>query len=122
MPDGELVHPFLKDFGQPARADACECERGSDSTLEQALQIVGGRTLHDKVIAPDNRIGKLIKSGADDATLVDQLFLATLSRYPAAAERKIAVAELASRATDRRRAAEDLLWTLMNHPEFLFQY
>ena len=37
VPDGELVHPFLKDFGQPARADACECERGSDFTLEQAL-------------------------------------------------------------------------------------
>ena len=80
VPDGELVHPFLKDFGQPPRAEACECERGSDSTLEQALQIVGGRTLHSKVIAPDNRIGKLLKSGADDATLVDQLFLATLCR------------------------------------------
>ena len=57
VPDGELVHPFLKDFGQPARADACECERGTDSTLEQALQLVGGRTLHGKVIARDNRIG-----------------------------------------------------------------
>jgi Protein of unknown function (DUF1553)/Protein of unknown function (DUF1549) len=122
VPDGELVHPFLKDFGQPARADACECERGSDSTLEQALQIVGGRTLHSKVIAPDNRIGKLIKSGADDATVVDQLFLATLSRYPIASERSLALSELAARANDRRRSAEDLFWTLMNHPEFLFQH
>ena len=61
VPDGELVHPFLKDFGQPSRADACECERGSGSTLEQALQIVGGRTLHSKVIAPDNRIGRLLE-------------------------------------------------------------
>jgi hypothetical protein len=122
VPDGELVHPFLKDFGQPARADACECERGSDSTLEQALQIVGGRTLHSKVIAPDNRIGKLIKSGTADAELVEQLFLATLSRYPGESERALAVSELAARANDRRRAAEDLLWTLMNHPEFLFQH
>ena len=55
VPDGELVHPFLKDFGQPARADACQCERGTDSTLVQALQIVGGRTLHNKVVSPDNR-------------------------------------------------------------------
>ena len=122
MPDGELVHPFLKDFGQPSRADACECERGSDSTLEQALQVVGGRTLHNKVIAPDNRIGKLLKSGTDDATLVDQLFLATLSRHPGAAESRLAVSELADHAKDRRRAAEDLLWTLLNHPEFLFQH
>ena len=63
LPDGELVHPFLKDFGQPARSDACECERGADSTLEQALQLVGGRTLHSKVIAQDNRIGELLKTG-----------------------------------------------------------
>ena len=122
VPDGELVHPFLKDFGQPARADACECERGSDSTLEQALQIVGGPTLHGKVIARDNRIGKLLKAGADDATIVDQLFLATLSRHPGEAERDLAVSELAKHATDRRLAAEDLLWTLLNHPEFLFQH
>ena len=122
VPDGELVHPFLKDFGQPARAEACECERGSDSTLEQALQIVGGRTLHGKVIAPENRIGKLLGSGADNATLVEQLFLATLSRHPSASERELAVSELVTRATDRRRAAEDLFWTLLNHPEFLFQH
>lgn len=122
VPDGELVHPFLKDFGQPARADACECERGTDSTLEQALQVVGGRTLHKKVIAPDNRIGKLLKSGVEDGKLVDQLFLATLSRSPSAAERELAVAALATPVGDRRRAAEDLFWTLMNHPEFLFQH
>jgi hypothetical protein len=122
VPDGELVHPFLKDFGQPARADACECERGSDFTLEQALQIVGGRTLHSKVIAKDNRIGKLLESKADDATLVDQLFLATLSRYPSSSERNLAVSALAKEPSNRRRSAEDLFWTLMNHPEFLFQH
>jgi hypothetical protein len=122
IPDGELVHPFLKDFGQPARADACECERESDSTLEQAFQIVGGRTLHAKVIAGNNRIGKLLKSGADNGTLVEQLFLATLSRYPNASERDLSVSALADPAGDRRRAAEDLFWTLLNHPEFLFQH
>src|SRR5262249_48765638 len=122
VPDGELVHPFLKDFGQPARADACECERGTDSTLEQALQIVGGRTLHNKVIAPDNRIGRMLKAGADDRPRVEGLFLATLSRPPGAAERELAVSDLAARARDRRRAAEDLFWALLNHPEFLFQH
>jgi hypothetical protein len=122
VPDGELVHPFLKDFGQPARADACECERGSDSTLEQALQIVGGRTLHNKVIAQDNRIGKLLKANAADASIVDQLFLSTLSRYPGPSERALAMSELAAGGSDRRRAAEDLFWALLNHPEFLFQH
>lgn len=122
VPDGELVHPFLRDFGQPARADACECERGGDSTLEQALQLVGGRTLHSKVIAPENRIGQLLASNADDSTVVEQLFLATLSRHPSPEELGLSVAELSNRSGERRRAAEDLLWTLMNHPEFLLQH
>lgn len=122
VPDGELVHPFLKDFGQPARADACECERGADSTLEQALQVVGGRTLHGKVIARENRIGTLLKSGADNAKLADELFLATLSRHPSAAERDVAVQALDAQPDNRRQAAEDLFWTLLNHPEFLFQH
>jgi hypothetical protein len=122
VPDGELVHPFLKDFGQPARADACECERGADSTLEQALQIVGGRTLHSKVVTPDNRIGKLMKAGADDATIVDQLFLATLSRHPSEDELTLAASALAKSGSDRRKATEDLFWILLNHPEFLFQH
>ena len=83
-----------KDFGQPARAEACECERGSDSTLEQALQVVGGRTLHGKIIAQENRLGELLGSGADNATLVEQLFLATLSRYPSTPRRVLAESEL----------------------------
>ena len=122
VPDGELVHPFLKDFGQPARADACECERGADSTLEQALQIVGGRTLHSKVITRDNCLGTLLKARANDAAIVDQLFLATLSRHPSEAERALAVSALANPGGDRRKAAEDLFWNLLNHPEFLFQH
>ncbi|MFO0938618.1 MAG: DUF1549 domain-containing protein [Gemmataceae bacterium] len=33
LPDGEINHPFLKSFGQPARELACECERESTVTL-----------------------------------------------------------------------------------------
>src|SRR5207248_7536791 len=49
LPDGELFHPFLKAFGRPARAIECECERESDATLEQALLLEAGRSLHDKL-------------------------------------------------------------------------
>ncbi|MDR3637702.1 MAG: DUF1549 and DUF1553 domain-containing protein [Isosphaeraceae bacterium] len=122
VPDGELAHPFLRTFGQPPRSVACECERASDSTLEQALQVVGGRTLHAKIVAPNNRIGRLLKAGADNTHVVDELFLATLGRFPSAEERGLAIARFDAPAADRRRAAEDLLWSLFNHPEFLFQH
>ncbi|MEO6811136.1 MAG: DUF1549 domain-containing protein, partial [Isosphaeraceae bacterium] len=122
IPDGEFTHPFLRTFGQPPRSVACECERGTDSTLEQALQIVGGRTIHAKVVAPENRIGTLIKDGADNLKVIDELFLEALGRHPDEAELTLAVSPFNAPGADRRRVAEDLLWSLLNHPEFLFQH
>jgi hypothetical protein len=122
VPDGEFAHPFLRVFGQPPRSVACECERGSESTLEQALQLVGGRLVHDKIRAQDNRIGKLLNAGADDAGIVEDLFLAALGRLPDGSERSLALEALYRHPTNRRQAAEDLLWALINHPEFLFQH
>lgn len=124
VPDGELPHEFLRTFGAPPRSTACECERQSDSTLEQALQVVAGRTVHAKLVAPENRVGRLLDSGADADAVVSELFLAALSRPPTTPERDLALARLAPTTSpeDRRRAAEDLLWSLLNHPEFLFRH
>ena len=55
-----MNHPFLKTFGQPARELACECERESDSNLAQALQLINGPTVNDKLRNPNNRLGKLL--------------------------------------------------------------
>jgi hypothetical protein len=122
IPDGEFSHPFLRTFGQPPRSVACECERGSDSTLEQALQVVGGRTVHDKIRAPGNRLGALLAAPIDHARVIEELFLAALGRSPDSAERTLALTSFERPGADRRLAAEDLLWSLINHPEFLLQH
>ena len=49
------------------------------------------------------------------------MLLATLGRRPTEAERSILVKRITA-ATDRRRAVEDALHALVNHPEFLFQH
>ncbi|QDV33738.1 DUF1549 and DUF1553 domain-containing protein [Tautonia plasticadhaerens] len=124
VPDGEFSHPFLRTFGRPSRSEACECERERDSTLEQALQLVGGRTVHEKVAEEDNRIGRLMASGAGDEAIVEELFLATVCRPPSDEESALVTPRLAEATdqADRRRVAEDLLWSLLNHPEFLFRH
>jgi hypothetical protein len=124
VPDGEFSHPFLRTFGRPLRSEACECEREHDSTLEQALQLVVGRTVHDKVAAEDNRIGRLLASGAGDVDIIEELFLAALCRSPSEEEAALVSDRLGDAADDaeRRRIAEDLLWSLLNHPEFLFRH
>ena len=121
LPDGEVNHPFLKTFGQPARELACECERESDGNLAQALQLINGPTVNEKIRNPNNRLGKLLAAKtADDAVLTD-LYYAALSRPPFDDEKKLALAHVAKGA-DKRKAWEDVLWALINTREFLFRH
>jgi hypothetical protein len=121
LPDGEVNHVFLKTFGQPARELACECEREGDSNLAQALQLINGPTINEKVRNPDNRLGKLLNKKVADTEVLRDLYLATLSRTPAEAEVKASLEHVA-KSKDKRKAWEDVQWALLNSKEFLFRH
>jgi hypothetical protein len=58
--------------------------------------------------------------------MVEEMFLATLSRLPTP-EESAELVERLDRARDRgaadgRATAEDVMWALLNHQEFLFQH
>jgi hypothetical protein len=116
-----MNHPFLKTFGQPGRELACECEREQDSNLAQALQLINGPTVNDKLRNPKNRIGRLLGQKTSEAATLDELYLTALSRPAAEAEVKVALAHVA-KATDKRKAWEDVQWALINSKEFLFRH
>jgi hypothetical protein len=121
LPDTEVNHLFLKTFGQPARELACECERESDSNLAQALQLINGPTINEKIRNTSNRIARLIKESKSDKLILDDLYLATLSRMPTAEDYKVANDHLA-KSKEKRQAWEDLQWALINSKEFLFRH
>jgi hypothetical protein len=121
LPDGEVNHIFLKTFGQPARELACECEREGDSNLAQALQLINGPTINDKVRGADNRLGKLLAKKLSDKEVLAEMYFATLSRAPAEGEIKAALDHVA-KGQDKRKAWEDVQWALLNSKEFLFRH
>ncbi|WP_152051069.1 DUF1549 domain-containing protein [Tautonia marina] len=121
IPDGQMDHPFLKTFGRPARELACECERESDSNLSQALQLIGGSTVHDKLRADGGRMHLLAESGKSAKEIIDELYAVSLSRSPTETEQAAAIAHIEG-AENRRQAIEDLGWVLINSKEFLFRH
>jgi len=110
---------FLDVFGRPARESSCECERRSDISLPQALNLMNGRTIGDTIADSKGRVAKLILSGAPDHTIVEELYLASLSRFPTPKEQDTAVSFLKA-GESRTGWAQDLLWSLMNSKAFLY--
>lgn len=121
LPDGEVNHVFLKTFGQPARELACECERENDSNLAQALQLINGATINDKVRAKDNRLSKLLATKLTEKEIIGELYMATLSRSPVEGELRAALDHV-TKGTEKRKAWEDVHWALLNSKEFLFRH
>lgn len=122
----QLVDPhigregFLDVFGRPARESSCECERRSDFSLPQALNLVNGRTISDAVGDPKGRVAKLVLTGKSDEAIVDELYLAALSRLPTQEERQRGVTYLSNPPKGSR--IQDLLWALLNSKAFLYIY
>lgn len=121
LPDGNVRSAFLDAFGRPKRAQTCECERSTEMHVGQTLQLLSSDVLESRLASPTGRIALLVKSGKTNDQIVEELFLATLSRLPSARERSIALASV-SNAASRQAWAQDLLWTLLNTKEFLFNH
>jgi hypothetical protein len=121
LPDTK-VRSFLMDvFGRPARQVTCECERTMQPNIAQALHLLNSDFLNRKIDDPKGRIASLIKAKAPPEQMIEDLYLATLSRPPRAEETSRA-REWFSAAASPKDGAADLMWVLLNSREFLFNH
>lgn len=111
---------FLGVFGKPVRSLSCECERGDDTTLNQAFQLITGEMVNRMLSDADNRLGKRMAAGKSDEAIIEELYLAALCRTATDAE-KSAARKLLARSKNRRAALEDIAWGLVNAKEFLLR-
>jgi hypothetical protein len=119
--DSKVRHYFLKQFGRPVRASACECERTAEPNIAQVLHLLNGEFIQDRLRHDDGRIARLCRNTQDDTAIVDELFLAFLGRPALAAESNFALDHV-KKAKSRREGFEDIGWALLNTKEFLFNH
>jgi hypothetical protein len=121
LPDVEYQNYFLKTFGKPVRASVCECERSPDENLAQALHTLNGDVVTEKIDGPRGRIARLLEAKSSREKIVEDIYLATLARFPTAAEQKNA-ARFLKESQSAKECYEDLQWALVNSKEFLFNH
>lgn len=122
LPDAYVDSYFLNAFGKPDRLITCECERSNEPSMTQVLHLYNGDTVNKKLAAPGSAAEKATGE-TDNAKIIDDLYLAALSRLPTEEERQPLIAELAnSKPEERRQAIEDMYWSVLTSREFLFSH
>jgi len=112
------VRYFMQTFGQSNRNNPPRPLAGSPL---QPLLLMQSPVVTERLRAErDSRVERLLASYPNDnGRVVDELFLASLSRPASVAEKDVALAALAK---NRIEGAQNLQWALINQVEFFFNY
>jgi hypothetical protein len=93
----------------------------SMATPVQAMMMMASPVVTQRVSAgKDTRVARLLKSDKSDDQIAEDLFLSSVSRYPAAGELEVAKRVISERG--RQQGVEDIQWALLNSPEFLLNH
>jgi hypothetical protein len=92
--NGNLAFAF-RIFGRPPRTSACDCERALDPALPQTLYRMTDSLLLGKL--EKGRLQELLANGHTNDEILEELFLATLTRLPTEAEKQHFAAYLEKR-------------------------
>ena len=110
---------FLTTFGHPRR-DIMEA-RSNAPSLAQALQMMNGDVLANRIRSDGFVLEQLLRTGLGDRDIVDALYGRALARLPDESERRAVDAYLESEGEagrSRRQGLANLLWALLNTKEF----
>ena len=118
--DGATSSYFLTTFGRAERTTVCSCEVKMEPTLSQALHLMNGDTVNNKM-----RQGGILKQIQDEklepTAAIERLYVRTLARKPTQKEAE-SLLPMFAEGSDANQAIEDVFWALLNSREFLFNH
>jgi hypothetical protein len=121
-PDGANggINNFLNAFLRGNRDDQ---PRKPDGSISQALDLMNDKFIMNRVeFAKAPKSGLLAEvQGLRNDQAVSTLFLTVLTRYPTGDEMNVALGHLSNGST-RNQELENLLWSLYNKVDFVFNY
>ena len=118
----KLDSQFMDAFGRPNASSECPCERDAKPSVVQALHLMNSNKLQEMLTSAKGRATRHAKSTLNAQQIAEELYLACYSRLPDAEESAIAVKALDVGVQHRQAAIEDVLWSLLNSAEFVFNH
>jgi hypothetical protein len=112
---------FLDTFGRPDPNQDPPCERTTDSTVVQSLHLMNSEQLHRDLTSDGGTAARMAASEMEPVPLVTQIYQLVYSRNPTEDESSFAVGLLTAEGANRRQVIEDLMWAMLNSPEFVLQ-
>ena len=121
LAEGDVDHHFLKAFSRPIRDATCDCARETEPSLKEIVHLLNNPSVLAKLDSPRSRLARWASEKKDVEALLELVYLATVSRFPTAAEREVARRHAAT-VGDTKAAMKDLQHALMNSNEFLLRH
>ncbi len=90
--------------------------------LRQALHIWAGPAYTSKISNPDGRLEQLIETGASDKEIIEEFYLACLTRFPTKQERAQLLDFLEDHQARRKETLEGVVWALISSREFAYNH
>ena len=118
--DGATSSYFLTTFGRASRETCAASEVKTDPTLSQALHLLNGDTVQQKV-QQGGVVARLLKEGKTPSQVIENLYLRCLCRKPTDEE----MTKLTGFLKDDKQKEQtfsDLFWSLLNSKEFVFNH
>ena len=118
--DGSITSAFLQLFGRPSRDTGLFAERNSSMTDKQALHLLNSSHVWNKL--SNSKWVRQLSKGELNRERLMPMYLAFYARGPMDEEVRIARQYCAGKGKQRRAAAQDLVWALINSKEFLYNH
>jgi hypothetical protein len=118
--DGSTTNYFLTTFGRAPRQTVCACGVRTDPTLSQALHLLNGETIQQK-INNGGLIRRAIEAKQPPEEVIRDLHIRCFTREPTPAEVQTLVA-MVQQSPSRPEGLKDVFWALLNAKEFVFNH
>ena len=120
IPDGNSSDYFLTTFGRASRTTVCSCDVKVDPNLSQALHLLNGDTIQNK-IEQGGVVKSLLKHGKTPDQVIADLYMRCLSREPTA-EEMVKLKGFLKKDAAPELVLDDVFWSLLNAKEFVFNH